>query len=145
MYLLDTVILSELRKRDRDPGVVRWIEERRQDELFVSVISLGEVERGIAKQKRIDAVFASRLTAWLERTTTLYGERILPVTVSVARLWGRLTFELGRNDADVLIAATALDYGLAVATRNVKHFEAIGVSIVNPFGPPDTPPVASDR
>lgn len=136
MYLLDTVILSELRKRNRDPGVVRWLEGCRQGDLFVSVISLGEVERGIAKQKRLASVFADRLTAWLERTVMVYGERILPVTASVARRWGRLTFDLGRIDADVLIGATALDHGLAVATRNVKHFEAIGVSIVNPFDLP---------
>lgn len=102
----------------------------------MSVISLGDVERDITQQQRIDPAFANTLTLWLERTATVYSERILPVTVAVARLWGRLTIALGRTDADILIAATALEHDLVVATRNIKHFQSTGVKTINPFQMP---------
>ncbi len=132
MYLLDTDVLSALGKRTRDPRLARWIEGRASDDLFLSVVTIGEIERGIAKQDRVDPAFAVDLAAWLERTTAFYAERILPVTAAIARRWGRLTFDLGRGDADVLIAATALDHGLKVVTRNVRHFAPTGVETVDP-------------
>lgn len=133
MYLLDTMVLSELRKHNRDASVTQWIRARPQHELFISVISIGEIERGIAKQRRVNPEFAAKLTGWLERTTSAYGERILPITSAVARLWGRLTIEYGRTDADVLIAATAIQHNLTVVTHNVKHFQAFDISVHNPF------------
>jgi hypothetical protein len=131
LILLDTVVLSELRKKRPSPKVLAWMHERHDDELFLSVVSVGEIERGIAKAP--DAVFASELAKWLDDLLRFYGDRVLPVTADIARRWGRLSAELGHDGADLLIAATALSHHLSVATRNVAHFRPAGVAVVNPF------------
>lgn len=133
MFLLDTVVLSELRKRERDPALVGWVAGQRAADLFLSVVSIGEIERGIVRQRGRDAVFADQLAGWLDRLLQLYADRILPVDLNVSRRWGRLSASLGHDGADLLIAATALEHGLAVATRNVRHFDPTGVATINPF------------
>lgn len=133
MFLLDTVVLSELRKKERNPGLVRWIADRGDNELFVSVVSIGEIERGIYQQRTKDTVFAQRLTDWLGQLLLAYDDRILPVTTPIARRWGWLSAELGRADADILIAATALEHGMTMVTRNEKHFAPAGVRVINPW------------
>ncbi len=135
-YLLDTVVLSALRRPDRHADVVRWIRGRAESELFISVVTLGEIERGISRQRGHDPIFAQALKLWLDQVLTLYGDRVLPVTTAIARRWGLLSGETGRDDIDLLIAATAQAHGLIVATRNVKHFERCDVATLNPFGPP---------
>ncbi|ACL73164.1 type II toxin-antitoxin system VapC family toxin [Thioalkalivibrio sulfidiphilus] len=133
MYLLDTVVLSELRRKERDPGVVDWVAAQRSTDLFLSVVTIGEVERGIMRQQTKNAVFASALAEWLDIVLKFYSDRILPVDTAVARRWGRLSAELGNDGAELLISATAHEYGLTVVTRNVRHFEPTGVQVVNPF------------
>jgi hypothetical protein len=133
MFLLDTVIVSELRKKRPDAGVVRWISKQQDDLLYLSVVTLGEIERGIEKRRKVDTEFADELAAWLESLIRLYADRILPVTPRVARRWGRLSAQLGHDGADLLIAASALTHGLTVVTRNAGHFEPTGVSLINPF------------
>lgn len=133
MFLLDTVIVSELRKKRPNAGVVRWISKQQDDQLYLSVVTLGEIERGIEKRRTVDPEFADTLAAWLENLIHLYADRILPVTPGVARRWGCLSARLGYEGADLLIAATALVYGLKVVTRNVSDFEPTGVSVINPF------------
>jgi predicted nucleic acid-binding protein len=135
MYLVDTVVLSELRKLRRDPGVVAWFKQQRTTDLFISVISIGEIERGIVRQRTANPGFAAALAAWLDRVLTLYGERILPFDLKIARRWGQLSAALGNDSADLMIAGTALEHGLTVVTRNVSDFEATGVPILNPFNP----------
>ena len=134
-YLLDTVILSELRKRDRNPGIVTWVRSVRSSDLFLSVVSIGEVERGIALKKGENPEFALTLTHWLETVLRHYEDRILSVDISVAGRWGQLSAKLGYDNADLLIAATAMEHGLTVVTRNMRHFEPTGVSVINPFTP----------
>jgi hypothetical protein len=133
MYLIDTVILSEMRKRNPDPAVVRWFGERDAATLFVSTISIGEIERGAALKRPQDIEFADALTLWLERLIADYGNRIIPVDIAIARRWGRLGAMIGHMSADLLIAATALEHGFTVVTRNVRHFAPAGVLIENPF------------
>lgn len=132
MFLLDTVIVSELRKKRPNAGVVRWVSKQQDDQLHLSVVTLGEIQRGIEKRRKVDAEFADALAAWLERLIRLYADRILPVTPSVARRWGCLSAQLGHEGADLLIVATALTYGLTVVTRNVSDFEPTGVNVINP-------------
>jgi toxin FitB len=133
MFLIDTVTLSELRRRQRDAKVVKWFERQRAADLFLSVISIGEIERGIARQRAVDPAFAGALAEWLDRVLTLYGERVVPFDLRSARRWGVLSAALGNDSADLMIAATALEHGLTVVTRNVSDFEPSGVAVVNPF------------
>ena len=137
MYLIDTVVLSELRKCERHAGVVQWLRSKAVDALFLSAITIGEIERGVLRQRAKNAVFAEALGAWLDRTVETYADRILPVDTLVARRWGRLSARIGHGGADLLIAATALEYGLTVVTRNVRHFLPTGVPVEDPFQGPE--------
>lgn len=128
-------MLSSLRKRERNPEIVRWLAVQRTADLYLSVVSIGEVERGLARVKSRDPVFAARLEEWLDALLRLYGDRILPVDLSVARRWGRLSADRGHKGADLLIAATALEHGLTVVTLNARHFEPAGVPVLDPSGP----------
>ena len=132
-FLLDTNIISEVRKARPDPAVTQWVVSTADERQFISAITIGELRRGAAGIRRRDPAQAAALDAWVDRTIRLFGERTLPVTTDVADAWGTLV--AGRSIAvpDGLIAATALVEGLAVVTRNVKHFEGLGVRVVNPF------------
>jgi len=133
MYLLDTDVLSELRKRKRNSNVVKWIGTVAESDLHISAITVAEIERGIERQKKPDPAFANDLAAWLEFTLRAFGERILPLTVNIARRWGRLSAQIGNTELDLAIAATALEHGLTVVTGNTKHFQRSGVKLLNPF------------
>src|SRR6202049_2994624 len=133
MFLIDTVTLSELRRRQRDPMVVTWFERQRTTELFLSVISIGEIERGIARQRATDPDFADALAAWLDRVLVLYGERIVPFDLRTARRWGTLSAALGTDSADLMIAATGLEHGLTVVARHVSDFGPTGVAVLDPY------------
>jgi toxin FitB len=137
MYLLDTNVISELQKPRRNPHVVRWLFDASSADLYLSVITVGEIAKGIAKQRRVggDSALAkaNALQSWLEGLLAAYSTRILEVNVAVATRWGRLCDEHPDHPTDMLLAATALDHGLAVATRNVDHFRPAGVAVVNPF------------
>lgn len=132
-FLLDTVVLSELRKAKPSRKVVQWIKAQKAESLFISVVSIGELERGIERARKSDPLFAAELEQWLESLLGLYADRILPVSANAARLWGRLSARLGHDGADLLIAATALSHGATVVTRNVKHFAPTGVRVFDPF------------
>jgi toxin FitB len=134
MFLVDTDVLSALAKRRRPAKVETWIGHQRISDLFISVVSIGEIERGIALQRGRDENFASMLAVWLDQILNLYGDRILPFDLASARRWGQLSAVIGHNGADLQIAATALEHGLTVVTRNVTHFEPTGVPVLDPFG-----------
>ena len=133
MFLLDTDVLSALRRRERNPEIARWVGTQRTTDLYLSVVTVGEIERGIMRQQRRDTGFVRELAIWLDRLLDWYGERVLPVDTATARRWGRLSATLGQDSADLLIAATALEHGLTVVTRNVRHFEPTGVPVVGSF------------
>lgn len=143
MYLIDTDILSALRKRARDPRIARWMSAQRTTDLYVSVVTVGEIERGITAQLDRDRVFAERLGTWLDDVLRVYDDRILPIDLPVARRWGRLSQGLGHSSADLLIAATALEHGLTVVTRNVRHFEPTGAPVLDPVAAGDAQAVPS--
>jgi predicted nucleic acid-binding protein len=134
MYLLDTVSLSQAIKRRPDPHFAAWY--ARQDErfLFVSVLTLGEVHKGIVRQLGHDASYAHALQSWLATARSSFAGRILDVTESVALRWGEIAANGPTPPAiDTLIAATALVHGYAVVTRNVRDFARTGVAVVDPF------------
>jgi len=131
MYLLDTMVLSELRKKERNPGVTQWLSGKSDRELFVSVVSIGEITKGITQQDKRNEEFAKTLRQWLEKLLLLYKERILPIDIPIAKRWGELS--VGVNNVDILLAATALEHNLTIVTRNERHFSRIGVNIINPW------------
>ena len=133
MILLDTVVLSELRKTTPNAGVVSFIEAQATDALFLSVLTVGEIEAGIEKQRTAAPEFAEELNQWLTLLELQFAQCILPVTPAIAKLWGRLCVQTGNKGVDNLIAATALCHNLTVVTRNVKDFAPTGVRVLNPF------------
>lgn len=137
MYLLDTNVLSALRRPDRHPGPTVWLRDQRPSDMYLSVVTIAEIERGIARQMSRDPTFARELAAWLERTLAGFADRVLGVDVPTARRLGRLSAALGYNDVDLLIAATALEHGLTVVTRNTRHFHPTRAPVLNPFLQPE--------
>lgn len=133
MILLDTVVLSELRKAQPDAGVLAYLKRQSSDTVFLSVLTIGEVEAGIERQRSSNPEFANKLAQWLAVMELQFAPSILPVTPAIAKLWGRLCVQTGNKGIDNLIAATALVHKLTVVTRNVKHFEPTGVRVFNPF------------
>jgi len=133
MYILDTNVISAVRRPDRAPRVEAWLRGVAEEELFLSAITLGEIERGIRHQDARDPAFARDLRAWLDRTVLLFSDRLLVFGVEDARIWGRLSAEIGHSGADLMIAATALHHGATVVTGNVGDFSPTGVAIENPF------------
>lgn len=135
MILLDTVVLSELRKMRPNPGVVAYLQGQTSEAIFISALTLGEIEAGIERQRGPNAVFAAELEQWLAVLELQFAHCILPVTPLIAKLWGRLCVQTGNKSIDNLIAATALCHNLTIVTRNVKHFQPTGVRVHDPFGP----------
>jgi toxin FitB len=131
MYLLDTNIISEARRGS--PEATAWIRSVKGRALHVSVITLGEIMRGIQLKERKDPRGAAVLAEWLIALREIHRETILPVSEAVALEWGRLSAERSRNMADGLIAATARVHDLILVTRNVVDFEDVGVSVINPW------------
>ena len=135
MFLLDTVVLSELRKapRQRNGNLIHWMGGVTSQDLYLSVLTIGEIERGIERQRQVNLPFAESIASWLDVILRTYEGRILAIDVAVARRWGRLSQRIGNKGLDLAIAATALEHGLTVVTRNVSDFEPTGVAVLDPF------------
>ncbi|MGF9567535.1 type II toxin-antitoxin system VapC family toxin [Neorhizobium sp. JUb45] len=136
-YLLDTNVVSELRKvgdGKADPNVTAWISAQDARDLYISAITILELERGILGIQRRDVTQGSRLRAWMDsRVRPEFSERILPIDDAIATRCAHLHVPDRRNEADAIIAATALVHGLAVVTRNIQDFQGTGVVLVNPW------------
>lgn len=136
-YLLDTCLISELVKKEPNPGVVNWLDEQDEQTLFLSVLNLGELQKGISKLT--DGTKKDELQAWigLDLVERFTG-RILDIDLETALCWGRIQGEAERTGEklpvmDSLIAATATAHGLVVVTRNVRDMERCGVRVCNPW------------
>jgi hypothetical protein len=133
-FLLDTNVLSEVRKGSRANAKVRkWFDATPDNDLCVSVLVLGEIRKGLELLRPRDAVQALAIEHWLRKTEFDFGDRVLPVTKSVADQWGRLAAIRPLATTDGLMAATALAHSLIFVTRNGADVQHTGVSILNPF------------
>ena len=136
MYILDTNVISELRKgRKTHPNVKKWAKPLPSGSLYISVISVLELEIGILLVERRDKKQGAILRAWMDgHVLPVFSSRILAIDTAVAQRCATLHIPNPRSDRDALIAATALVHGLTVATRNVADFERTGVAVLNPWG-----------
>jgi predicted nucleic acid-binding protein len=133
-YLVDTNVISELRKRDRcNPAVAAWFRSVEDAELWLSVLVVGEIRTGIEAIRRRDVRNAAALEAWLRRLVRDYGDRILPIDRAIAEEWGRMSAARSGSVVDTLLAATARVHGLTLVTRNVRDVAWTGVPCVDPF------------
>jgi predicted nucleic acid-binding protein len=133
-YLLDSNVVSELRKRERaDAGLRRWFADVDDSELFLSVLTIGEIRRGIDAIHRRDRTRALSLNRWFRALVTEYDARILPVDRTVAQEWGRMNAARTLPAVDSLLAATAHVHGLTFVTRNTRDVAHTGVPCLNPF------------
>ena len=133
-YLVDTNVLSELRNRKADANVVAWMQARPRQSLHLSVLSLGEIRKGM--ERVADPAFRQTLTDWLEvELPNYFVGRLLGIDEQVADRWGRVQAGAGRSlpVIDGLLAATALQHDLTLVTRNIKDFAGLGVQVVNPW------------
>lgn len=137
MYLVDTNVISEVRKRDRaDKGVMAFFREAAQEDigLYLSVVTIAELRRGVELiRHRGDKPQATRLENWLDAILREFGQNILSVDEEIGQLWGRLRVPHPEHAQDKLIAATALIHDLTVVTRNVDDFTGTGARVLNPF------------
>ena len=135
MYILDTNALSELRRRDRsDPGLASWVRGAVETRLYLSVMTVFEIELGASRIARRDPAQGAMLRAWIDDTVLVrFADRILPINAAVATRAARLHVPDPRPERDALIAATALVHGFTVVTRNVADFEPTGVAVLNPW------------
>lgn len=132
---VDTNVLSEARKRQRaDQNVLAWFETVGEEDLFLSVLVLGEIRKGIEQARSADAAKARVLDQWLNNLERSYADHILPVTSDIADQWGRFGAIRPISTVDGLLAATAMVHELTLVTRNLQHVARTGVKLLNPFG-----------
>jgi predicted nucleic acid-binding protein len=132
MYLLDTNVVSELRRPRPHGAVLAWLEGVADADLHLSAVTIGEIQAGIEMTREQDAAKAAEIEAWLEQVAQTYN--ILDMNAEVFRAWARLMHrKSGEIIEDAMIAATATVHGLTVVTRNIRDFEGLNVPLVNPF------------
>jgi toxin FitB len=136
MYLIDTNIISEVGKGPRcNRHVAAWYRDVRDDDLFLSVLVVGEIRQGIERLRPRDRHRAAALEHWLQEILTSFGDRVLSVDERVAQVWGRMNAREPLAAVDSLLAATAEAHGMTLVTRNLKDIERSGVRCLNPFEP----------
>ena len=133
IFLLDTSVVSEVRKPRPNPGVLRWFEGADDHELRLSVLVLGEIRAGVERLRARNTMGALALDDWLNELSHSFGDRIAPVTSEVADEWGRLTALRPLPVVDALLAATALTHDWTLVSRNERDLATTGVALLNPF------------
>jgi predicted nucleic acid-binding protein len=136
-YLFDTNILSEFQKNRRDQNVIQWVKQVESERIFISVLSLGEIRRGVEIKRKSDPDRAARYEEWLLELESRYANRILDFTRDAAHKWGQLTARHLKNHhmIDLQLAAQALVNDCILVTRNVKDFKELQIKLINPFEP----------
>ena len=132
-FLLDTNVVSELRKRRADPSVVAWFRRHRRDDLYLSVLTVGELRCGVERVRRRGPASVGALDGWVKRILDEFSDRIISIDRGIAKRWGELGVPDPVPAVDGLIAATALEKDLIVVTGDDRHFSRLGVRHLNPF------------
>ena len=132
-YLLDTNILSETRKRQADEGVISFLSSTEPSALYISVLTLGELRKGVALKKRSDKDAAKKIAAWVDGLEFSFGDRILGIDAATASLWGELSAQRPRPVIDTLLAATAIVHKLTLVTRNTGDVQDLDLELLNPW------------
>ena len=132
-YLLDTNVLSETRKKQADEKVLAFIADTDPSAVYISVLTLGELRKGVALKQTSDPAAAKILSAWVDGLEFGFADRILGIDTATARLWGELSAQRPRPVVDTLLAATAITHGLTLVTRNTNDVQDINVRLLNPF------------
>lgn len=134
-YLLDTNVLSEIRKGQTraKPEVYQWWLAMKDQELFLSVMTLGEIRKGIDRLGARDVSQTLALESWLNEVKTTFRERVIDITPAVAERWGKMKAMRSLPEVDALLAASVLEYDLTLVTRNEADFEGLGIRVLNPF------------
>ena len=136
MYLLDTNVISEVRRRDRcDENVAAWFASISENEPFLSVLTLGEIRKGIVLLQDRDPSQAEALEDWLTHVKRNYAGRILSVNADISEVWDQMHYTRNVPVVDGLLAATAEVHDLTLVTRNIEHVQGLGASLLNPFEP----------
>ncbi|WP_263355649.1 type II toxin-antitoxin system VapC family toxin [Acidicapsa ligni] len=132
-YLLDTNVLSETRRKQADERVLAFLARVEPESLYISVLTLGELRKGVAIKRRTDPEAADRLAQWVDGLEYSFADRILGLDAATARLWGELSAERPRPVVDTLLAATAIVHQLTLVTRNTQDVQDIQVDLLNPW------------
>lgn len=132
-YLLDTNVLSETRKKSADPKVIAFLTDTDPSALYISVLTLGELRKGVAQKMRSDAAGAKRIAEWVDGLEFSFADRIHGIDGQTARVWGELSAQRPRPVIDTLLASTAVVHQLTFVTRNIDDVSDIDVKLLNPF------------
>jgi predicted nucleic acid-binding protein len=132
-FLLDTNVISETRKRVPDANVMSWFRETDEKDLYLSVLTLGEMQKGIARRRAADPQLAASLEHWLSGIEELFADRLIPIDAAVAKAWGEFQAGGPLPVIDTLLAATAKIHDMSLITQNIKDVATTGVSIINPW------------
>ena len=132
-YLLDTNVLSETRKKRADSGVISFLESAAPSALYISVLTLGELHKGVTAKRRDDADAGARLATWVDGLELSFADRIVGIDAATARLWGEWSADRPRPVIDILLAATAKAHEMTLVTRNLRDMRGIPVETLNPW------------
>jgi toxin FitB len=132
-YLLDTNILSETRKKQTDERVISFLSAAEPSALYISVLTLGELRKGVALKRRSDTDAAKKIAAWVDGLEFTFGDRILGINAATAKLWGELSAQRPRPVIDTLLAATAIVHELTLVTRNTSDVQDIDLKLLDPW------------
>ena len=132
-FLLDTNVISETRKTSADSGVMAFLAAADSARLFLSVLTLGELHKGVEAKRRTAPAAADQIAAWVDEIETTFADRVLPIDAATAKRWGELSAGRSLPVIDTLIAATAIGHDLILVTRNVRDVEPTGVALVDPW------------
>jgi predicted nucleic acid-binding protein len=132
-YLLDTDLVSETRKKKADPGAISFLESTEASALYISVLTLGELRKGVAALKRKEPAAAAKLQRWVDGFEYSFADRLIGIDASTTRLWGEWSGERPRPVVDTLLAATAVHRGMTLVTRNIRDVRGIPVKLLDPW------------